>query len=73
MVQAASKGKSMGRVKEVYQRILERKLAQLENVPIDYTMSGEELEDFQFESKLDQINFDAQIAADLDKSETESS
>lgn len=63
----------MGRVKEVYQRILERKLAQLENVPIDYTMSGEELEEFQFESKLNQINFDAQIAADLDKSETESS
>jgi hypothetical protein len=63
----------MGRVKEVYQRILERKLAQLENVPIDYTMSGEELEEFQFGSKLNQINFDAQIAADLDKSETESS
>lgn len=63
----------MGRVKEMYQSILERKLAQLENVPIDYTMSSDELEDYQFESKLDQLNIEATIAAEMDKSESETS
>lgn len=61
----------MGRVKEQYQRIIERKMAQLENVPVDYTMSGPELEEFQFQSGLDKINFDAKIAAEMDKSDSQ--
>lgn len=61
----------MGRVKALYQEILERKSSTLENVPIEYTLSPYEMEEIQFEMNLEFINFSAQEAAELDKSESQ--
>lgn len=60
----------MGKLKALYQTIMESR-TQYENVPAELTMSGEELEEFQFMANLDLINRQLQIDAELDKSEND--
>ena len=60
----------MGKVKTQYCNIIQTKKIS-NNVPIEYTMYGEELEEYQFLSMIDGINSELQICAQLNEQEND--
>lgn len=60
----------MGRVKQMYQSMMDSRTL-YDNVPVEYTMSSNELEDFEFDSNLDSINSELQILSNLDLDDQE--
>jgi hypothetical protein len=63
----------MGRVKELYQSLIDAKTLKVYNdsVPVEYTMSSFELEEFEFLSNLNFINSELQIITNSDKDDNE--
>lgn len=45
--------------------------AQFDDVPIECTMSSDELEEYMFLSIIDDVNSELQILAEMDKSEND--
>lgn len=60
----------MGKVKTQYCNMIQSKKIS-NNVPIEYTMYGEELEEYQFLSMIDGINSELQICAQLNEQEND--
>ena len=63
----------MGRVKELYQSLIDAKTLKFyhESVPIEYTMSAFELEELEFLSNMKIINTELQILTNSDKADNE--
>ena len=60
----------MGKVKTQYCNMIQSKKIS-NNVPIEYTMYGKELEEYQFLSMIDGINSELQICAQLNEQEND--
>lgn len=60
----------MGGVKKMYQSLIDTRTL-YDSVPVEFTMSTDELEEFEFLSNLNSINVELQIISNSDQAEKE--